>query len=252
MLKNRLIPCLLLKEGRCVKTVQFGEMRDTGSPVTAARVYDAQQADELIFLDINASKEGRSSLLDVVGRVAEECFMPLTAGGGIHTLQHIRDLLKVGADKVAVNTAAVERPDFINEAADRFGNQCIIIAIDVKKEQEKYTVYTHSGTQRTELDVIAWAREAERRGAGELLINSIDRDGMMKGYDIPLIHAVTQAVSIPVIALGGVGTLADLAAGLRDGKASAVAAASIFHFGTYSITDVQNALREAGLPARQT
>lgn len=249
MLKQRLIPCLLLRSGRCVKTVQFDNARDTGNPITSARIYDAQRADELIFLDITASKERRGTLTKIIKEVAEECFMPFTAGGGVSSVEEIRALLNAGADKVAINTAAVEKPDFITEAANKFGNQCIVICIDVKKTANKYEVITHGGTQSTGRDAIDWAREATRRGAGEILVNSIDRDGTMKGYDCELITAVVQSTDVPTIALGGVGTLDDFAHGL-DAGASAVSAGSIFHFTEQSPIKARSYLKNEGYTVR--
>lgn len=231
MVKKRIIPLLLLKDGRMIKTKQFRDFRDVGDPITAARVYDAQRADELIFLDISASKEKRTILLDVVSAAAEECFMPLGVGGGVRTIEDIRTLLSSGADKVIINTAAVERPDFIAEAAERFGSSTLVISIDAKlREGGGYEVMTKGATEKTGLDPVQWAKTAEKKGAGEIMITSIDHEGMMNGLDLELIKAVTQAVSIPVIASGGIGSLNDFVEGFTEGGASAIAAGSIFHF----------------------
>ncbi|MBI5223481.1 imidazole glycerol phosphate synthase subunit HisF [Candidatus Micrarchaeota archaeon] len=251
MLKIRLIPSLLLREGRCVKGTQFCNFRDTGNPVTAAKIYDAQGADELLFLDITASTQKRNILFDVVGRTADECFMPLCVGGGIRTVEDIRKLLLVGADKVSINTAALDRPEFINEAAQIFGNQCIVVSIDVKqKENGKYEVYSDCGTKARGLDPVKWAKEAVEQGAGEILLTSIDREGTRKGYDLELIRSITNEVEVPVIASGGVGTLQDLVDGIKKGGASAVSAASIFHFTDQSIIKARTYMREAGLDVR--
>jgi cyclase len=250
MLKARIIPSLLLREGRCVKGVQFQNFRDTGNPVTAAKIYDAQGADELLFLDITASTEKRKILFDVVTRTAEECFMPLCVGGGIRTVEDIRKLLLSGADKVSINTAAVERPEFINEAAEVFGNQCIVASIDVRKQDGKYEVYSHCGTTATGLDAVKWAKEAVAQGAGELLVTSIDREGTRKGYDLELISSIADAVEVPVIASGGVGTLQDLVDGIKKGHASAVCAASIFHFTDQNIIKARTYMKQAGIDVR--
>jgi cyclase len=251
MLKVRLIPSLLLREGRCVKGVNFTNFRDTGNPVTAAKIYDAQGADELLFLDITASTEKRNILFDIIARTADECFMPLCVGGGIRTIDDIRKLLVVGADKVSINTAAVDKPEFINEAAEVFGNQCIIVAIDVKKhENGGYEVYTNCGTKATGLNPMEWAVESVKQGAGELLLTSIDLEGTRKGYDLELIRKISDSVEVPVIASGGVGSLQDLVDGIIKGHASAVSAASIFHFTDQSIIKARTYMKEAGLDVR--
>jgi len=255
MLKTRIIPCLDVKDGRVVKGVNFVGLRDAGDPVEQARVYDAAGADEVTFLDITASHENRGTLLDVVAHTAEACFMPLTVGGGVRTVEDIRRLLLAGADKVAINTAAVKTPEFVRAAAEKFGRQCIVVAIDAKRNETPgldsgFEVFTHGGRRPTGLDAIAWARRMEDLGAGEILLTSMDRDGTRQGYDIPLTRAVADALRVPVVASGGVGGLDDLVAGVRDGHASAVLAASIFHFGEHSIGAAKEALRAAGLPAR--
>ena len=255
MLKTRLIPCLDVKDGRVVKGVQFVNLRDAGDPVEAAKAYDAAGADELCFLDITASHEARGILLDVVRRTAEACFMPLTVGGGVRTIEDIRRLLLAGADKVSINTAAVNDRDFVRHAAEKFGSQCIVVAIDAKKvsgagEPQRWEIFTHGGRKPTGFDAIAFAREVAALGAGELLVTSMDRDGTKSGYDLALTRAIADAVTIPVIASGGVGGLDDLVAGVRDGHASAVLAASIFHFGEHSIAEAKGYMAEAGLPMR--
>jgi len=257
MLKVRIIPCLDVKDGRVVKGVQFVDLRDAGDPVEQARVYDAAGADELTFLDITASHENRDTILDVVGRTAEQCFMPLTVGGGVRTLPDIRKLLLAGADKVSINTEAVRRPEFVREAAEKFGSQCIVAAIDAKQgahahNNPPFEVFTHGGRNATGIDAVAHAVKLVEYGAGEILLTSMDRDGTKAGYDIPLTRAIADAVPVPVIASGGVGTLDDLVAGVRDGHASAVLAASIFHFGQATIGEAKQALARAGLPVRLT
>ncbi len=250
-LKVRIIPCLDVDGGRVVKGVNFVDLVDAGDPVEQARVYDGQGADELTFLDITASHEGRDTLYDVVARTAEECFMPLTVGGGVRTVDDIRKLLLAGADKVSINTAAVNRPAFVAEAAQAFGAQCIVVAIDAKRtEQGRFEVYTHGGRNPTGLDAVDWARRVAGSGAGEILLTSMDRDGTKAGFDITLTRAVADAVPVPVIASGGVGTLDHLVEGVRDGHASAVLAASIFHFGTHSIAEARAHMRAAGIPVR--
>ncbi|HEY4944196.1 MAG TPA: imidazole glycerol phosphate synthase subunit HisF [Rhizomicrobium sp.] len=255
MLKVRIIPCLDVKDGRVVKGINFEGLRDAGDPVAQAMLYDAAGADELCFLDITASHEKRGILLDVVRRTADVCFMPLTVGGGVRTLEDIRALLLAGADKVSINTEAVTRPDFVREAAQKFGSQCIVAAIDAKQGAHNHNgppfeVFTHGGRNATGIDAVAHAVKLVEYGAGEILLTSMDRDGTKSGYDIPLTRAIADAVPVPVIASGGVGTLDDLVAGVRDGHASAVLAASIFHFGQYSIADAKAALAKAGLPVR--
>ncbi|MFG1201606.1 imidazole glycerol phosphate synthase subunit HisF [Xanthobacter aminoxidans] len=255
MLKVRVIPCLDVKDGRVVKGVQFVDLRDAGDPVEAARAYDAAGADELTFLDITASHENRGTILDVVRRTAEQCFMPLTVGGGVRTVDDVRTLLHAGADKVSINTAAVNRRAFVGEAAEKFGEQCIVVAIDAKKvsqpgEENRWEIFTHGGRNPTGLDAIQYAREVVDLGAGEILLTSMDRDGTGQGFDCALTRAVADAVHVPVIASGGVGILDHLVEGIRDGGASAVLAASIFHFGTFTVREAKDRLAEAGLPVR--
>jgi cyclase len=251
MLKTRIIPCLDVKDGRVVKGVKFVDLRDAGDPVEAARAYDAAGADELCFLDITASHEKRGILLDVVRRTAEACFMPLTVGGGVRTVDDIRMLLLAGADKVSINTAAVERRAIVREAAEKFGSQLVVVAIDARRSaSESFEVFTHGGRKATGLDAIAYAREVVELGAGEILLTSMDRDGTKEGYDLALTRAVADAVSVPVVASGGVGTLDHLVAGVRDGHASAVLAASIFHFGEATIGDAKAHLAARGIPVR--
>jgi len=255
MFKVRLIPCLDVKDGRVVKGVRFVELRDAGDPVEAAKAYDAAGADELCFLDITASHEERAILLDVVRRTAEACFMPLTVGGGVRTVEDVRTLLASGADKVSINTAAVQNRRFVSEAAEKFGDQCIVVAIDAKKASEpgepaRWEIFTHGGRHPTGIDALAYAREVVALGAGEILLTSMDRDGTRRGFDIALTRAVADAVSIPVIASGGVGNLDHLVQGVRDGHAAAVLAASIFHFGEYSVRQAKDYMAEAGLPVR--
>ncbi len=251
MLTVRIIPCLDVKDGRVVKGVNFVDLRDAGDPVEQAKVYDTAGADELCFLDITASHENRDTLLDVVSRTAEQCFIPVTVGGGVRTVEDIRNLLLAGADKVSINTAAVKRPEFVREAAEKFGSQCIVVAVDPKQVAAgRYEIFTHGGREPTGIDAIEWVQRMENYGAGEILLTSMDRDGTRDGYDIPLTRAVADVVSIPVIASGGVGTLEHMVEGVRDGHATAVLAASIFHFGDYSIGQAKAHLAAAGLPMR--
>jgi cyclase len=250
MLCKRLIPCLDVKDGRVVKGVRFVELRDAGDPVAAALAYDAQGADELVFLDITASHEGRATMLDVVRRTAEGIYMPLTVGGGVRTLADIRTLLRAGADKVSLNTAALERPALVTEAARAFGSQCIVVAIDAKATDGHWEVFTHGGRRPTGRDVVAWAREVEGLGAGELLLTSMDRDGTGMGYDLALTRSVAEAVSVPVIASGGVGRLEHLREGVVEGRADAVLVASLFHFGEHTVPEAKRYLREHGVPVR--
>ena len=255
MFKVRVIPCLDVKDGRVVKGVNFVNLRDAGDPVEAAIAYDAAGADELTFLDITASYEDRAIILDVVQRTAEACFMPLTVGGGVRTVDDIRALLRAGADKVSINTAAVTRRAFVKEAAEKFGDQCIVVAIDAKKvsapdEPNRWEIFTHGGRKPTGLEAIAYAREVVALGAGEILLTSMDRDGTRQGFDIVLTRAIADAVPVPVIASGGVGTLDHLVDGIRDGHATAVLAASIFHFGEYTVRQAKEHMAHSGLPMR--
>jgi len=252
MLSIRIIPCLDVTGGRVVKGIRFKELIDAGDPVEIAKAYEAQGADELVFLDITASSDERDIMHDVVSRTASECFMPLTVGGGLRSVENIRDMLMAGADKVSLNTAAILNPDLISQASRRFGNQCIVLAIDAKQEGDNlWRVYTHGGRRRTDLDAVEWAKKAVTLGAGEILLTSMDKDGTKNGYDLALTEAVSSAVEVPVIASGGAGEPNDLAEVLQKGKASAVLAASIFHFGTYTIPETKRFLREQGLPVRE-
>ena len=255
MLKTRIIPCLDVKAGRTVKGTHFVDLVDAGDPVEQARAYDAEGADELCFLDITASHEGRNTLFDVVARTAEQCFMPLTVGGGVRTVDDIRKLLLAGADKVSINTAAVARPEFVGEAAEKFGAQCIVVAIDAKRVAsdragDRFEIFTHGGREATGIDAVEWAARMAGLGAGEILLTSMDRDGTGDGFDIPLTRAVADAVAVPVIASGGVGTLDHMVEGVRDGGASAVLAASIFHFGTFTIAEAKAHMQAAGIAMR--
>ena len=255
MFKVRVIPCLDVKDGRVVKGVNFVNLRDAGDPVEAAMAYDAAGADELCFLDITASHENRDTMFDVVRRTAEACFMPLTVGGGVRTVDDIRKLLTSGADKVSINTAAVTRREFVKEGAEKFGEQCIVVAIDAKQVKrpggsDRWEIFTHGGRGATGIDAIEYAQEVVALGAGEILLTSMDRDGTRQGFDIALTRAIADSVPVPVIASGGVGTLDHLVEGIRDGGATAVLAASIFHFGEYSIRDAKDHMARAGLPVR--
>jgi imidazole glycerol-phosphate synthase subunit HisF len=255
MFKVRVIPCLDVKDGRVVKGINFVNLRDAGDPVEAAIAYDAAGADELTFLDITASHENRGIMLDVVRRTAEACFMPVTVGGGVRTIEDIRALLRSGADKVSINTAAVSNRQFVKDAAEKFGDQCIVVAIDAKKvsadgEPARWEIFTHGGRKPTGIDAVAYAREVVALGAGEILLTSMDRDGTRRGFDIPLTRAIADAVTVPVIASGGVGALDHLVEGIRDGHATAVLAASIFHFGEYTVRQAKQHMAAAGLPMR--
>jgi cyclase len=255
MFKVRVIPCLDVKDGRVVKGINFVNLRDAGDPVEAAIAYDAAGADELCFLDITASHENRDTIFDVVTRTAEACFMPLTVGGGVRSVEDIRKLLTCGADKVSINTAAVDRRAFVKEAAEKFGDQCIVVAIDAKKvsragEKDRWEIFTHGGRKPTGLDAVNYAKEVVALGAGEILLTSMDRDGTKKGYDIPLTRAIADAITVPVIASGGVGALGHMVEGIRDGHATAVLAASIFHFGEHSVREAKEYMAKAGLPMR--
>jgi len=253
MLKARVIPCLDVEGGRVVKGVNFVDLVDAGDPVEQARVYDAAGADELCFLDITASHENRDTIFDVVSHTAEVCFMPLTVGGGVRKSEDIRALLLAGADKVSINTAAVHNPEFVREAAEKFGSQCIVVAVDAKSvAPDRFEIFTHGGRKPTGIDAIQWVRRMAEYGAGEILLTSMDRDGTKQGFNIPLTRAVADAVTIPVIASGGVGTLDHLVEGVVEGHASAVLAASIFHFGTYTIAEAKSHMEKAGVPVRRT
>lgn len=253
MLTKRIIPCLDVADGRVVKGVQFLDMRDAGDPVEVARRYDEEGADEIVFLDIRASTDNRDTMLDVVGKTADQVFMPLCVGGGIRTIEDIRRLLYAGADKVSINTPAIEDPDFISRAADRFGSQCIVVAIDAKRQNGGYIVKSHGGRdggRATDLEPVAWAEEAERRGAGEILLTCMDQDGTKSGYGIELTRRIADAVGIPVIASGGAGTLEHLREALVEGHADAALAASIFHFRQHTIREAKEYLAKAGVPVR--
>ncbi|MGB0371748.1 MAG: imidazole glycerol phosphate synthase subunit HisF [Opitutales bacterium] len=253
MLSSRIIPCLDVTDGRVVKGVKFQELRDAGDPVDCAKAYQEQGADELVFLDITASSDDRATMHEVVERTAASCFMPLTVGGGIRTLDDIRKMLNSGADKVSLNTAAIKNPQLIKDASEKYGNQCIVVAIDAKKDPSKpngWGVFTHGGRNPTELDAIEWAKTAVELGAGEILLTSMDADGTKAGYDVPLTRAISEAVEVPVIASGGAGTLDHMTEVLTDGKASAVLAASIFHFGEFTIPETKAHLQKDGIPVR--
>jgi cyclase len=250
MLKTRIIPCLDVADGRVVKGVNFVNLVDAGDPVEQARLYDAAGADELCFLDITASVERRGTILDVARRTAEQCFMPLTVGGGVRTLDDIRNLLLAGADKVSIMTAAVKSPDFVREAAEKFGSQCIVVAIDAKSVGGRFEVFTHGGREATGIDAVDYAKLVEEKGAGEILLTSMDRDGTREGFNIPLTRAIADAVGIPVIASGGVGTLDHLVEGVTQGHASAVLAASIFHFGEHTVREAKLHMAKHGVAVR--
>jgi cyclase len=252
MLAKRVIPCLDVTDGRVVKGTKFLNLRDAGDPVECAKMYDRQGADELVFLDITASSDGRATMVSVVERTAEQCFMPLTVGGGIRAVEDFRTMLRAGADKVSVNTSALQRPELISEAAEAFGSQCVVVAVDAKRDGPgKWRVYTHGGRKPTERDAIEWIVEAAKRGAGEILLTSMDADGTCGGYDLELTRAVSEAVGIPVIASGGAGELQHLADVLREGRADAVLAASIFHFGKHTVAEAKEHLASQGLPVRK-
>lgn len=255
MFKVRVIPCLDVKDGRVVKGVNFVDLRDAGDPVEAAIAYDAAGADELCFLDITATHENRGIMLDVVRRTAEACFMPVTVGGGVRTIDDIRTLLRSGADKVSINSAAVARREFVKEAAEKFGEQCVVVAIDAKRVKrgggsDRWEIFTHGGRNPTGIEAIEYAQEVVSLGAGEILLTSMDRDGTKQGFDIPLTRAIADSVPVPVIASGGVGKLDHLVEGIRDGHATAVLAASIFHFGEFTIREAKDHMARAGLPMR--
>ena len=250
MLKNRIIPCLDVKNGRVVKGINFVDLKDAGDPVEQAKIYSDGGADEICFLDITASNENRSTIYEVVKKTSEKCFVPLTVGGGVRSIEDIYKLLKCGADKVSINTAAVQNPKIIKESSLKFGSQCIVVAIDAKKEVNSWEIFTHGGRNKTGIDAIKFAKQMEEYGAGELLVTSMDRDGTQKGYDIDLMKKISEMVNIPVIASGGVGNLDHLAEGITQGKANAVLAASIFHYGKYSIKEAKQYLDSKGIPVR--
>lgn len=250
MFAKRIIPCLDVKDGRVVKGINFVNLRDAGDPVEQAKIYSDENADELVFLDITASHEARKTMLEVVRKTAEQVFIPFTVGGGIRGIEDIRTLLRTGADKISINTAAVEDPNLVKVSSEEFGSQCIVVAIDAKKKDSSWIVYTYGGRKATQIDAVEWAQKVEGLGAGEILLTSMDRDGTKKGYDIDLTKAISEAVSIPVIASGGAGTLEHLYEGLANGKADAVLAASIFHFGEFSIGQAKQYLMKKGIPMR--
>ena len=254
MFKVRVIPCLDVKDGRVVKGVNFVDLRDAGDPVEAAIAYDAAGADELTFLDINATHENRGTMMDVVRRTAEACFMPVTVGGGVRSVEDIKQLLRAGADKVSINSAAVARREFVREAADKFGEQCIVVAIDAKRvkrgARDRWEIFTHGGRKETGIDAVEFAQEVVSLGAGEILLTSMDRDGTRQGFDIPITRMIADSIAVPVIASGGVGNLDHLVDGIRDGHATAVLAASIFHFGEFTIRQAKDHMVRAGLPMR--
>ncbi len=250
MLKNRIIPCLDVKNGRVVKGINFVDLKDAGDPVEQAKIYSDGGADEICFLDITASNENRSTIYEVVKKTSEKCFVPLTVGGGVRSIEDINKLLNCGADKVSINTAAVQNPKIVLESSLKFGSQCIVVAIDAKKEANSWKIFTHGGRNKTDIDAIKFAKQMEEYGAGELLVTSMDRDGTQKGYDIDLMQKISETVNIPVIASGGVGNLDHLAEGITKGKANAVLAASIFHYGKYSIKQAKEYLDSKGIPVR--
>jgi len=250
MLKNRIIPCLDVKNGRVVKGINFVDLKDAGDPVEQAKIYNDGGADEICFLDITASNENRSTIYEVVKKTSEKCFVPLTVGGGVRSIEDINKLLNCGADKVSINTAAVQNPKIVMESSLKFGSQCIVVAIDAKKEANSWKIFTHGGRNKTDIDAIKFAKQMEEYGAGELLVTSMDRDGTQKGYDIDLMQKISEMVNIPVIASGGVGSLDHLAEGITKGKANAVLAASIFHYGKYSIKQAKEYLDSKGIPVR--
>ena len=253
MLSSRIVPCLDVTDGRVVKGVKFKELRDAGDPVDCAKAYEAQGADELVFLDITASSDERNIMHDVVSHTAEQCFMPLTVGGGLRNTDDIRAMLNSGADKISLNTAAIHNPELVDQASNRFGNQCIVVAIDAKQVpgENAWEVYTHGGRNNTGLDAIEWAKKVVQLGAGEILLTSMDQDGMLNGYDIELTRRISESVEVPVIASGGAGNLQHMVDVLSEGKASAILAASIFHFGTYSISECKDYLAEHHIPVRK-
>lgn len=250
MLKTRIIPCLDVKDGRVVKGVNFVDLKDAGDPVLQAKIYDEQGADELCFLDITASSDNRETIFDVVSKVAEQCFMPLTVGGGVRTVDDIRKLLLAGADKVSINSAAVNRPEFVREASQKFGAQCIVVGIDAKRAGGRFEIFTHGGRKETGIDAIKWAQRMVEYGAGEILLTSMDRDGTGKGFDNEITSAIADSVTVPIIASGGVGSLQDFVDGVRNGHASALLAASVFHFGQFTIGQVKEYMQQHGVDVR--